>query len=171
MATRQQGAWTNWEHASTRKITWTELWKSEPARLKFLIQSVYDVIPCHPTCIAAAEQKHQHIGGTRGSLQHILNCCPEALGEGRYRWRHDQVLKAVADTVRIRIQQSRHQPRQVRTSPSSGQGEKPLSQCKVPTGLLSSAHDWQRRKFPEHIANTALRPDIVVTSDCTRQNN
>lgn len=110
MATRQQGAWTNWEHASTRKITWTELWKSEPARLKFLIQSVYDVIPCHPTCIAAAEQKHQHIGGTRGSLQHILNCCPEALGEGRYRWRHDQVLKAVADTVRIRIQQSRHQP-------------------------------------------------------------
>lgn len=57
-------------------------------------------------------------------------------------------------------------------------GEKPLSQRKVPTGLLSSAHDWQQKvdlwrllKFPEHIKNTALRPDIVLTCDCTRQNN
>lgn len=31
----QQGAWTNWENASARKITWRELWKSEPASLKF----------------------------------------------------------------------------------------------------------------------------------------
>lgn len=41
----QQGAWTNWDHASSRNITWTELWKSEPARFKFLIQAVYDVLP------------------------------------------------------------------------------------------------------------------------------
>lgn len=25
----------------------------------------------------------------------ILSCCPRALGEGRYRWRHDQVLRVI----------------------------------------------------------------------------
>lgn len=42
---RQQGTWTNGVYASARKITWSELWKSEPERLKFLIQSVHDVLP------------------------------------------------------------------------------------------------------------------------------
>ncbi|KAK0150616.1 hypothetical protein N1851_008285 [Merluccius polli] len=27
----------------------------------------------------------------RGTLEHILSCCLKALGEGRYRWHHDQV--------------------------------------------------------------------------------
>lgn len=54
--------------------------------------------------------------------------------------------------------------------------ERPHPQHKVPTGLLSSARDWQLKvdlgkllKFPEHIANTALRPEMVLTSDCKRQ--
>ena len=34
---RQQGAWTRWENAVERKVTWTELWKAEPHRIKFLI--------------------------------------------------------------------------------------------------------------------------------------
>lgn len=42
---RKQGAWTNWEQAVDRKVTWSELWKAEPFRSKFLIQSVYDVLP------------------------------------------------------------------------------------------------------------------------------
>ncbi|KAJ8349798.1 hypothetical protein SKAU_G00249280 [Synaphobranchus kaupii] len=42
---RQQGAWTRWEEAIDRKISWSELWKADPFRIKFLIQSVYDVLP------------------------------------------------------------------------------------------------------------------------------
>lgn len=41
----KQGAWTRWEHADPRKVTWAELWKAEPFRIKFLVQSVYDVLP------------------------------------------------------------------------------------------------------------------------------
>lgn len=45
-----QAALTNWDHKTACKIPWTELWKSEPARLKFLIQVVYDVLPqAHPS--------------------------------------------------------------------------------------------------------------------------
>ena len=28
-----------------------------------------------------------------------MSACPRALGDGRYRWRHDKVLRTVADTV------------------------------------------------------------------------
>lgn len=34
---RQQGAWIRWENAVERKVTWAELWKAEPQRIKFLI--------------------------------------------------------------------------------------------------------------------------------------
>ena len=108
VAMRQQGAWTNWEHASTRKITWPELWKSKPARLKFLIQSVYDVLPSPSKlhCWGLAEASACHLCPARGSLEHILSCCSKALG-----WCHDQVLKAVAD----HLESSR-----VDTSPQEG---------------------------------------------------
>jgi len=42
---RQQGAWTRWEQAVECKVSWGELWKSEPRRITFLIQPVYDVLP------------------------------------------------------------------------------------------------------------------------------
>lgn len=42
---RQQGAWTRWDQALDRRISWSDLWRAEPQRLKFLVQSVYDVLP------------------------------------------------------------------------------------------------------------------------------
>ncbi|XP_060717119.1 uncharacterized protein LOC132839923 [Tachysurus vachellii] len=41
----RQGAWTRWEQAVERKITWADLWRAEPHRIKFLVQAVYDVPP------------------------------------------------------------------------------------------------------------------------------
>ncbi|XP_063050368.1 uncharacterized protein LOC134445223 [Engraulis encrasicolus] len=178
VAMRQQGAWINWEHALTRKITWSELWRSEPARLKFLIQSVYDVLPSPANlhCWGLAEAPSCPLCPARGSLEHILSCCPKALGEGRYRWRHDQVLKAVADTICAGIQQSKHQPLARPHIAFVRAGERPQSQPKVPAGLLSTAGDWQLKvdlgsqlKFPQHITSTTLRPDMVLTSESTKQ--
>ncbi|KAI2644199.1 Renalase [Labeo rohita] len=178
VAMRQQGAWTNWEHALTRKITWSELWRSEPARLKFLIQSVYDVLPSPANlhCWGLAEAPSCPLCPARGSLEHILSCCPKALGKGRYRWRHDQVLKAVADTICAGIQQIKHQPLARPYNVFVRAGEKPQSHPKVPADLLSTAGDWQLKvdlgrqlKFPDHITSTTLRPDMVLTSESTKQ--
>lgn len=41
----KQGALSRWEQADPHKVTWAELWKVEPFRIKFLVQSVYDVLP------------------------------------------------------------------------------------------------------------------------------
>lgn len=35
----------------------------------------------------------------RGRLEHLLSSCTRALADGRYHWRHDKVLKAVAESL------------------------------------------------------------------------
>ena len=98
---RQQGAWTRWEQAVERKITWTDLWRAEPHRIKFLVQAVYDVLPSPSNlhCWGLADTPACPLCQKKGTLEHILSSCPKALGEGRYRWRHDQVLKTIAESI------------------------------------------------------------------------
>lgn len=142
VAMHQQETWTNWDHASTQKITLTELWKTEQTGLKFFVQAVYDVFPSpyNLHCWGMAEIPACPLCPARGSLKHFLSCCPKALGEGKYSWCHDQVLKAVANTICLGIQKSKHQPPErqsitfVRVEPVSG--------CKISTGLLPTG-SWR----------------------------
>ena len=40
-----QGAWTQWENFMKRKTGRSEIWHVNTSRLKFLVQSVYDLLP------------------------------------------------------------------------------------------------------------------------------
>ena len=42
---RKQGAWTKWESAKDRAVTWGDVKHMEPPKLSFLMKAVYDVIP------------------------------------------------------------------------------------------------------------------------------
>jgi len=88
-----QGAWTKWQ-TTGKKMTWADIWRSEPLRISFLLRSVYDLLPSpanlhrwgkrdDPTC---------QLCGKIGTLEHTLSSCQTALTQGRYRWRHDNVL-------------------------------------------------------------------------------
>ena len=93
---KQQGAWTRWENVVDRKVTWAELWKAESHRIKFLFQAAYNVLPS-PTNLhtwGLGETPACPLCSKRGTLELILSSCTRALGDGRYCWRHDQVLKA-----------------------------------------------------------------------------
>ena len=167
-----------WEHTEHRKITWSDLWRAEPSRIKFLIRSVYDVLPSPsnlhlwnlsdtPAC--------QLCKGV-GTLEHILSSCPSALGDGRYRWRHDQVLRVVADVVSEAIKKSKNLKPPQQQIHFIKAGEKSKLQKKSPGGLLATARDWilqvdleRRLKFPQNIYATSLRPDIVLSSESTKQ--
>lgn len=175
---KQQGAWMRWENAVERKVTWAEIWKAEPHRIKFLIQAVYDVLPSPsnlhtwglvdtPSCALCSK---------RGTLEHILSCCTMALGEGRYRWRHDQVLKTIAEAISNGLEWSKqHRPsKEIIAFVRAGERETPSK--RPPAGILTSAKDWQmlvdlerQLQFPSHIALTTLRPDVVLVSESTRQ--
>lgn len=101
VAMRKQGTWTRWEQVMERKITWNDLWKMDSQSIKFLIMVVYDILPSpsnlhhwgleeQPTCSPCERI---------GTLEHILSCCSRALADGRYQWRHDQVLRTIAETI------------------------------------------------------------------------
>ncbi|XP_050957201.1 uncharacterized protein LOC127158092 [Labeo rohita] len=178
VAMYQQGAWTRWEHAEQRKVTWSELWRREPQHIKFLIQSVYDVLPS-PTnllCWGLSDTAACQLCNKRGTLEHILSCCPKALSEGRYRWRHDQVLRALADIVSTAIINCKYQHTPKKSITFVRAGEKAQQRQSPPRGLLNTAQDWKLQvdlgrqlKFPEYILSTSLRPDMVITSDASKQ--
>ena len=111
-------------------------------------------------------QKH------KGTVPHILSGYLVALADGRYRYRHDSVLKSVAHA----IQQKMNRPVDdggLRVSVSAGpRAQKPLGHG---GGLLDQADDWKllvdlgkQLKFPHFICSTLLRPDIVLYSLSSR---
>ena len=172
-----QGAWTKWEGIEEKKISWTELWKSDNTRIQFLIKSVYNVLPSPANLHLwnLGESPDCQLCHGIGTLEHVLSSCPKALGEGRYRWRHDQVLKAIARIVCENMQ------RKNKSTPPSKinfvkAGEKVKPGSRKAGGILAMASDWDMRvdlgrqlRFPERIVTTSLRPDMVLTSDTSKQ--
>ncbi|KAJ7986701.1 hypothetical protein DPEC_G00342620 [Dallia pectoralis] len=97
--------------------------------------------------------------------------------EGRFRWRHAQVLAQRADGLeKVR---KRKRPTAQYKGPRFicflRPGEKAGKEYRY-LGILGTADDWEMRvdlgrqlKFPEKIAVTSLRPNIVLWSQTTRQ--
>ena len=174
----QQGARTRWEDVEKKSVTWSDCWRPDFNEIRFLIKSVYDVLPS-PTNLhiwGKIETPNCQLCPRKGSLQHILSSCPKALGDGRYRWRHDQVLKVIANEVTKTMRASKHQPGKLKQINFVKPGEKIQRKRREKTNLLSSADDWQltvdletQLKFPRHIAVTSLRPDLILHSDNTKQ--
>ncbi|XP_052251742.1 uncharacterized protein LOC127858578 [Dreissena polymorpha] len=95
-----EGDWTKWS-TPERRLTWQELWTYEPLQLSFLLRLVYDMLPT-PTNLQRwklTEGPTCYLFWRIETLRHILSLCPTALAQGRYRWRHDQVLRMLADAL------------------------------------------------------------------------
>lgn len=90
----QQGAWT---------ITWSNIMQADFHCVQFLVQAIYDALPS-PTNLHVwrkSETPFCPLCSGRG-LEHVLSCCPKALADYCYRWRHDQVLKVVTESIAIK---------------------------------------------------------------------
>ncbi|KAL1259032.1 hypothetical protein QQF64_009609 [Cirrhinus molitorella] len=108
------------------------------------------------------------------SLKHILTGCKVSLTQGRYTWHHNQVLKSLAATL---------EHRQTAANAKTPSASNPLSAVtfvcegarKNQSGFVTSEYsqlrtacDWkmlvdvgQRLAFPQEIATTTVRPDVV----------
>ena len=84
---RKQGAWTKWESAKNRAVTWREIKHTEPKKLRFLIKSVYDVLstPVKLHAWGLTKSDRCRACGKTASLKHILTECEYALRT--YTWR------------------------------------------------------------------------------------
>ena len=171
-----QGSWLNWESVTPKKISWKELWSMEPLRISHLFRSVYDLLPSpsnlclwkvtdSPNCKLCEKPAH---------LKHVLSSCQVALTSGRYKWRHDKVLSEIAHHLAIAVKSKRanHESEPVFIN-FTKQGSIPKTKQ---IGLLPTAKDWEllvdlktQLKFPQEIAATIKRPDIVLWSKATKQ--
>ncbi|XP_075893028.1 uncharacterized protein LOC142895694, partial [Nelusetta ayraudi] len=174
---RQQGAWTRWEGTLQRKVTWSNIMHADFHRVRFLVQVVYDALPspANPHVWGKSETPSCLFCSGRGSLEHLLSSCPKALADGRYRWRHDQVLKAVAETIASAISSCKQHCAPKKAIPFIKAGDRPRAGPPKTTGLLHTASDWhllvdlgKQLRFPQHIAATSLRPDMIITSEASK---
>ncbi|KAJ8339289.1 hypothetical protein SKAU_G00360750 [Synaphobranchus kaupii] len=98
--------------------------------------------------------------------------CKAALTQGRFRWRHDQVLRKLAGAVegrRLEARQESATGNQQRIHfLKKGESADTISRRPAPT-LLSPGVEWRMEvdlgrqlNFPGEICSTTLRPDIVL---------
>ena len=104
-----------------------------------------------------------------------MSGCSYSLTQGRYTWRHDQVLRELA----IALDQERKKKRVKKPGLTFIQfkksGEKAQSKEPTQAGLLRSGQ-WEMRAdldgklvFPQEIVTTQLRPDIVLWAKDSKQ--
>ncbi|XP_052280752.1 uncharacterized protein LOC127878274 [Dreissena polymorpha] len=167
-----QGAWTTWNTAD-RKLTWGDIWKYEPFRFSFLLRSVYDLLPSPANLCRwglTAEPKCS-LCDRVGTLEHVLSSCSTALTPGRYRSRHDLVLRELADWLeKERKKEHCNHPRYGHVafvkSGETGKTQKPTK-----ASILDGSRDWKmevdldRRLVFPNVVQTTLRPDIVLWSE------
>ncbi|KAL6460670.1 hypothetical protein MHYP_G00306360 [Metynnis hypsauchen] len=183
VALGKQGRWTRWEGVEKRKMSWRDVWAMDAKSLSFTIRATYDVLPSptnlhqwfgkDPTCVLCAKP---------ASLRHILTGCKTSLTQGRYTWRHNQVLKILASTLEGKRSSINSQPlsthktswetafvREGATAARSNSKPSERSQ-------LCPARDWKmladvgkQLVFPSEIATTTLRPDLVLWSPSLRK--
>ena len=149
------------------------------ARLSFLIRATYDTLPSPWNLHVwyGTEATCKLCDSPKASLHHILSGCKVALTQGRYGWRHDRVLRELAEILEERrTEANRASPgTSQRTVQFVKQGGKPQNTSKNPQSLLAAGCEWNMRadldrqlKFPQEITATSLRPDIVLWSTSTK---
>ncbi|XP_076879265.1 uncharacterized protein LOC143527830 [Brachyhypopomus gauderio] len=176
----KQGQWMKWESVEKRRITWRELWALDASRIKFLVGATYDVLPTpqnlgqwlgeDPTCKLCAGS---------GTLKHILSACKVSLSQGRYTWRHNQVLKSLAGALDKKRLEVSGMPvassNRVIRFVCEGQHSKEPAQVSKVGDKWADARDWKllvdvgcKLQVPECIVVTNLRPDVVLYSESKR---
>ena len=139
----QQGAWTRWEDVEKKGLHGLIAGGRTLARFNF---SLNQCMMCYRSLHiwGKRETPNSQICARKGSLQHILSSYPKALGDGRYRWRHGQALKVIANEVTKAMRVSNHQPgKKLKQINFVKAGEKIQRKRREKTNLLSSADDWQ----------------------------
>ena len=178
---RQQGAITKWE-VEARRISAQQLLRSSENALRFLVRAVYDLLPtpANKNKWFNTEDNRCKVCGGDGTLAHVLSGCKVALAQGRYRWRHNKVLAALADEIeKKRLDSNAKKPMPTRTHiqfVKAGQKRRGEPKTLQHTSYLDQAQDWQMKvdldkqlKIPPDIVSTSLRPDMIIFSREAKQ--
>ena len=176
---RKQGASTKWE-VPDRKMSHKDIITSSETSLKFLVKSVYDLLPtpANKNVWFNTDENRCALCDQPGTLNHILSGCKVALQQGRYKWRHDKVLRELAIWVEEKRRSNNEKPAAKRQKINFVKAGEKKKSAKNSTGAtyLSTARDWKlevdldkQLKVPGEICITNLRPDMLLISKSTKQ--
>ena len=181
-----QCRWATWrEDVIAMDMGWNRLFEMGDSLVGFVVKAVYGTLMT-PALVSnwleEEDGKCKLCDDTPGTIKHILSGCRVALAQGRYRWRHDKVLKQISEQViyhctkRVNKQSvgGAEAPKVINFVPS---GKRPPAtdsnrvNKKDTFGILNGANDWivltdigKQLKFPPEIAITRQRPDLVLFS-------
>ena len=142
-----QCAWTRWK-TTERHLTWADIWHYEPLRLKFLLRSVYDLLPSTANLHrwGLVEDPRCHLCDKPGTMQYALSSCQTALAQGRYRWRHDTVLRELADILEWERRKKRNTKKKACPAINFIKEGQTGRKTKVPTTLIIDESDcWEMK--------------------------
>ena len=158
-----------------------EMRSTSEALFQFTIKAVYDLLPTpqNKNLWFRTDQYNCHLCSERGTLDHILSGCKVALTQGRYKWRHDKVLRELAHWVDEKRKSNNNMPWKKRSTiqfRKAGEKGKPVPPV-TQESFLRFARDWKIMvdlpetplSVPCHIAVTSQRPDIILTSEALKQ--
>ena len=175
----QQGKWITWEDVMQRSLTWSDgrkIWKMSPLRLAFAIRSVYDQLPSRDNFqkLGLVEDTKCGLRGRTETLHHVLSNCTYALANGRYIWRHNQVLREVCEAAKAAV--SKANSRTIANQRKIyflryGFAHLCRKRCQTPRrDILAEANDWTiaadlgMRHYHQVLIESGKRPDLVLVS-------
>ncbi|XP_063675902.1 uncharacterized protein LOC134812422 [Bolinopsis microptera] len=185
---RVQGKFLTWENTMQLDTGWQSLlYTLSPELTKFHLNAIHDVAST-PSNLQLWNYSSTNncplCGRQQCNLKHILTCCPVSLKQGRYNWRHDQVLRVIVQPIAEKLREINSATPKTEVKREwrkfvSGKGtyRKPEVRLTEEPHLLEEGNDWKlvfdederTRQFPQHIVNTALRPDVVIYSNTLRK--
>ena len=172
-----QGMWLNWKEYVKRDLGWRSGLFESSSLHKFCLGATYNTLGSPENLLRmglVSDAKCSLCGVERCGIRHILSGCSFMLGQGRYLFRHNNVLRIIADAIQSFLQRNKVISDGVKKihfvkecdSRREKKGRKPEF------GLLHKARDFQLSmdlqkllKYPEHIAVSGKRPDIVIYSN------
>ena len=178
-----QNSWTEWSSFVRNDLTWKCIWAYGPNLVKFCVQSCFNTLPSpnnllrwkRPNVLDASCSLCKSLGkkDTVCTLPHILSACPFSLNRYRFNFRHDSVVKELAEGVEDQISM-----KMKFSTPTTSKvkfvrpGEAGQPRRTRYVGLLDRAKDWivladmhsAQLIFPVEIFPTSERPDIIIYS-------
>lgn len=171
-----QGSWLSWGRYIKNNLSWKDILATPPDLLSFCLKATYGVLPS-PSNLRRwkiSSQPSCTLCGTNlCSAAHILAGCKVALKQGRFTYRHDEVLVHLVTVLKSFKSNLTPVPSLPVTNSIDfvPEGKPKRNRTSVNCGVFFSASDWiikadlsQSFTFPLFIAATSLRPDIVCYS-------
>ena len=173
-----QGQWTAWTDYVQRDIKWKSLFYGNFNLERFCIGATYNTLasPANLKRWGLSPDAKCHLcGGEPCTVFHILCDCGVARSQGRYRYRHDAVLRILAHHLTLFVK-SIKTPKSLKSVVKFvKEGLSKETRRSSSVGILELATDWEvlvdldrMLRFPSYIVLTLLRPDIVLVSRATK---